>query len=43
MHPELPVDNHAEARIKIDELDNEIVALGEHLIAEKARRVDYKV
>lgn len=43
MRPELPVDNHEEVRQKLNELDNEISALGEHVLAEKARRDDYKV
>lgn len=43
MQPELPIDNHEEARQKISELDNEIAALGEHVHGEKARREDYKV
>lgn len=43
MVPELPVENPEEARMKLEEIDAEIAALGEHILQEKARREGYKV
>lgn len=43
MVPELPVENPEEARIQLEEINAEIVNLGEHVLAEKTRREGFKV
>lgn len=43
MRPEFPTENTEEVRQKVAEIDSEIAALGEHVLAEATRREDYKV
>jgi hypothetical protein len=43
MKPEFPTEGTEEVRQKIAEIDAEIAALGEHVLAEATRKEDFKV